>query len=209
MASGVETLSFHAAFRGEPFDEVDVSLAPDAPRFARCEAHHVTLVVARLPDPVDPSVAQRFIDRVFPGHGRLVRRLLVIAHLEVVGRRVVLFEPRSEVGGCGEEGRYVLGHARNLPIGQSTATGRHDRDHLTKMLVHVGDESSHPQVTVVRHTRECRTDWLTLRPEANTARAIVTGRASTSPEHQSRKTRETASERLERFRLTGGHRIRP
>jgi hypothetical protein len=24
----------------------------------------------------------------------------------------VLFEPRSEVGGCGEEGRCVLGHAR-------------------------------------------------------------------------------------------------
>lgn len=30
----------------------------------------------------------------------------------MVGRRVVLFEPRSKVGGCGEEGRFVLRHAR-------------------------------------------------------------------------------------------------
>lgn len=77
---GSETLSFHAAFRGEPFDEGDVSLAPDAPRFPRCEANHVTLVIERLPDPVDPTVAKRFIDRLFPGHGQLVRRFLVVAH---------------------------------------------------------------------------------------------------------------------------------
>lgn len=112
---GSEAVSFHAAFRSEPFDDIDVSLAPDAPRFPRCKANHVTLVVARLPDPVDPTIAQRFIDRVFPGHRWLIRPLLVVAHPEEVGRRVVLFEPRSKVSGCGEEGRCVLGHAQHCP----------------------------------------------------------------------------------------------
>lgn len=108
---GRETFGFHAAFHSEPFDEVDVSLAPDASRFPGCEANNITLVVARFSDPVDPPVAERFIDRVLPGHGQLVRILLVVANPEVVGRRVVHFEPRPEVGRCGEERRCVLGHA--------------------------------------------------------------------------------------------------
>ena len=80
-SKGSENLSFLAAFRGKPFDAVDVSLAPDAPRFPRRETNYVTLVVARLPNPFDSTVAQRFIDRGFPSHRRLVRRVLVVAHL--------------------------------------------------------------------------------------------------------------------------------
>ena len=92
---GSETLGLHAAFRCEPFDEVDVSLAPDASRLPRCEANHVTLVVKRLPHPVDPTVAQSFFDRVFPCHRRFFRRLLVVANPELFGRRVVFFDPSN------------------------------------------------------------------------------------------------------------------
>jgi hypothetical protein len=46
-------------------DQLDVALAPDTLPFVRCEANHVALCVAGLPDAIDPADAQGFIDVSF------------------------------------------------------------------------------------------------------------------------------------------------
>src|SRR5690606_41690690 len=76
-------------------DALPISLAPDALRIPRREAIHVALAVDRLPNPVDPAEAQRFLDRLFPGHGRLLGRLFVVAHPDVIGRCVMLLDRKS------------------------------------------------------------------------------------------------------------------
>jgi hypothetical protein len=52
----------HAPLGGERRDPRDVERAPGAAGLARCEADAIALRVDRLPQPINPAKAERFID---------------------------------------------------------------------------------------------------------------------------------------------------
>src|SRR6185503_1376970 len=89
----------HAPLLHEHSDPADVDRAPVARRLPRREPVHVALVVDALANAVDPSEAQRLVDRLRPGDARPARTLLVQAHPQLGRGRVVLVEPGAELLG--------------------------------------------------------------------------------------------------------------
>ena len=103
---GLEASRPHPSLFGERLDALDVDRAPDASRPARREPYRVTDVVHAPPDAVDPADRERFVHGLGPGDARLARVLLVEAHQQLPGRRVVLVEPFPQVCRRTEERRF-------------------------------------------------------------------------------------------------------
>jgi len=61
-AAGRQPGRAHAALGRERRDPRDVERAPGAAGLARCEANAIGLRVDRLPQPINPAKAERFID---------------------------------------------------------------------------------------------------------------------------------------------------
>lgn len=86
----------HAPLGGERRDPRDVERAPGAAGLARCEADAIALRVDRLPQPINPAKAERFIDLFGPGEAGLARILLIVADPQLPGRGVVFLQPGLE-----------------------------------------------------------------------------------------------------------------
>lgn len=82
VGEGCQSLRLHPTFRRQPLHKIDVPLTPHALRLPGCEADRVALIVTRLSASVDPAVAERFVDGVFPGDRALPHALLVVPRPE-------------------------------------------------------------------------------------------------------------------------------
>src|SRR5919106_762302 len=87
----------HPAFGDQLSGARDVYGAPVALRRSRREPVHVSLLVDAVPDPVDPSEAQRLIQGLAEGDALLPRALLVEADRDLALASVVPLEPPAEV----------------------------------------------------------------------------------------------------------------
>jgi hypothetical protein len=79
------------------FNPVDIGRAPNASTPPRREPNLVTDFVNALPNSVDPTEAQRLIDRLGPCDARLSRILCVKSDPKLSRRRVIVFQPGSEM----------------------------------------------------------------------------------------------------------------
>src|SRR2546427_1615222 len=72
--TGLERLEagrLHAPLCAEFLDALDIRDAPDAARLSRCETDRMIHFVDAFPLSIDPSKAQRFVDRFRPRDTRL------------------------------------------------------------------------------------------------------------------------------------------
>ena len=95
-----------ASLGDELVEARDVLGAPDAAGPPRREADRVAVLVEAAAHAVDPTEAQRLVDRFRPRDAGLARALLVEAGEELVGGVVVLREPRAELLRRREELRF-------------------------------------------------------------------------------------------------------
>src|SRR5690606_25257515 len=100
-----ETGRLHPPGGDQLLHRPDVDRTPYTARSARREPVHVAVRVDRLPDPVDPAIAQSLGDGLLPRDARLARPLLPEPDPQLRGRRVVPVEPRPELRRAGEEHR--------------------------------------------------------------------------------------------------------
>src|SRR6185369_6465944 len=100
----------HPAGRPQLGDLGDIDRAPDSPLPVRREADDPAVARDAAPDAVDPADAQRLLDDLGPGHGRLAGRLLPGPDEELVGGPVVRIEPGAQLGRRLEEDRVGRGH---------------------------------------------------------------------------------------------------
>src|SRR5262249_601933 len=87
-----------AAFGQKLLDALQVDRAPHAGRRPRRKALRAALIVESLPDAVDPSETQRFVERLLIGHPAPARRLLIEAHPQLTRRGAMRLEPGTKVG---------------------------------------------------------------------------------------------------------------
>src|SRR6185436_5827573 len=113
----------HQARLLQPRDLLHVDLAPVAAGLARSEALHVAIRVDGVGPGVDPSEAERLVDRLGPGHRTLARMRLEEADVDLGLGLVMLLEPVVELLRRLEEDRLRLAHTGITPCflrGRST-----------------------------------------------------------------------------------------
>jgi hypothetical protein len=96
----------HQSLFAEFADALDVDGAPDAPLPARSETNLIADFIDGFPNPVNPSEAQRFIDRLWPGDACLAGVLFVEAHPQFCFRVVMGRKPLTEIRRSFEEFRF-------------------------------------------------------------------------------------------------------
>ena len=93
----------HSVFLDQPFCVANVHCAPNAAGFPRRKANHVTVFIDTLAKAIDPTKAQRFINRLRPGDARLAGVLFVEADPKLLRFRMIGGEPFVKGVRCFEE----------------------------------------------------------------------------------------------------------
>ena len=76
----------------------DVYCAPDAISLAGRESNHVSVSVNRFADTVDPSEAERLVDRLWPGDTLCSRMRLEVSHPQLAGSSMMFLQPLPKGG---------------------------------------------------------------------------------------------------------------
>src|SRR5262249_31674564 len=117
---GFEAGRLHQRSFDEYLGTFAVDAAPDTARLAWREANGVAEIVDALPNAVDPTEAEGFVNRLGPGNAWLARAYLVVANPQYLGFGMVLLQPRAESSRRLKERWFHAHLASQLPCGLLT-----------------------------------------------------------------------------------------
>ena len=98
----------HQPLLNQDFNTLDIHGTPGADRLSRSETNHVPGFIDALAYAVNPTVAQRMVDRFRPGYARLATPRLKVTNPKLCRSSGMLFQPSAEIS-TGTEKRCLHG----------------------------------------------------------------------------------------------------